>query len=481
MIAKGGSRANRVRTSMGVILAHAATFTTLGAIGAVALWNAPRETLSYYDEGVYYYQGVLLARGGIPYADYFVPQPPGILLIGAASHGCGAGLAGVRVFTWLCGCIVLYQTFWIAKHSAERCGFHRAGLAGLTAAALVVGSNRFVYIWTQGATDLPSVCLVLAAFQLLMRKNARAAWVSGLLLGCSTLFRLQPASLAPAFVAMILIGAAAELKWRRALSFTVGFAVSFAIFHGLLAALLDRYAEGVFLFQMQRARVGVSGKISGFLNFLAEPHVGFSFLATGCLLASPIRSARATAWFAVGALAVTTFTGNVLYLIYFAPILPLMMTSAALVVASATRAADGSCWPYFFAVLFTASGTAFSIKSELQEQRRLAPVHQDYIERLRSTPGGILLTDDGRVAERAGKCTVQDYYATDPNAMYELSPDRFRGWLAAVLPGADIVAISDKFLGWLDASDAKFLRDSGKPIVFESDSVERRFFALAAQ
>ncbi len=448
-------------------------------IGLAALFNASRHTLSYYDEGVYYHQGVLWAQGQRPYTDYFVPQPPGILMAGAASYRCGTGLAGVRVLTWLCGLVVLYQTFWITRRSAQRCQLAPPGLIGLTAAALVVCSNRFVYTCTQAGTDMPSTCLVLAVLQVLLVTECRRGMLPGALLGLSTLIRLQPASFLPGIVMMILMTDASGRRIRTAALFVGGFILAFALGHGALALVAPGYTEGVFLFQMQRLRVGTGEKLLILLQFLGEPHVGFAAVAVGCTLASPVRAVRSLAWLAAYLVIVTTFSGNVLYLIYFLPSLPLLMTAASLVIASAARTIGGGPWPHFFAVLVAACGTGLSIKSEFLDQRRLDPIHRRYIEAVRAAPGAVLLTDDGRVAVAAGKRLVADYYATDPNALFQLDPERFRGWLRDVLPQADAVGVSPKFFDWLTSADARLLRDSGKPLIFESEALERSFDSKA--
>ena len=38
----------------------------------------------------------------------------------------------------------------------------------------------------------------------------------------------------------------------------------------------------------------------------------------------------------------------------------------------------------------------------------------------------------------AGKRPVPDYHATDPNALYQLSPDRLADWVSRVLADADL-------------------------------------------
>lgn len=95
---------------VGLVCAFAALVGVAALLAAV-----PRTAFTMYDEGVYYYQAVLLARGQVPYRDYFVPQPPGILLIGAVSEWVGAGIAGVRAFNWACGLVLLWQTWRLTK------------------------------------------------------------------------------------------------------------------------------------------------------------------------------------------------------------------------------------------------------------------------------------------------------------------------------------------------------------------------------
>jgi hypothetical protein len=57
-----------------VAIAALAVIATLAGLTATAL---PRPAFTMYDEGVYFYQAVLFARGEVPYRDFFCPQPPG--------------------------------------------------------------------------------------------------------------------------------------------------------------------------------------------------------------------------------------------------------------------------------------------------------------------------------------------------------------------------------------------------------------------
>src|SRR5262245_42863740 len=107
----------------------------LSVLTATAL---PRVAFSMYDEGVYYYQSVLFARGQVPYRDFFVPQPPALLFVGAACERIGAGLTGVRAFNWLCGLVLLLQTYRLARRIAWTGNESIAPLAPVLVAITVI-------------------------------------------------------------------------------------------------------------------------------------------------------------------------------------------------------------------------------------------------------------------------------------------------------------------------------------------------------
>ena len=91
---------------------RAAAIVAFGGTVALILTIAvlvPRFAFNLYDEGVYFYEGALWARGQTPYADYFVPQPPGIVMIGAASDLGGIGISGSRAVSLACS---LVATSW---------------------------------------------------------------------------------------------------------------------------------------------------------------------------------------------------------------------------------------------------------------------------------------------------------------------------------------------------------------------------------
>ena len=102
-----------------------------------------------------------------------------ILSFGAACNVVGSGLAGVQLVS---GLTALYQTFLLGHYRSLRCRVARAVLARMTSAAFVAISNRFVYLFTQGATDMPSLCLAVAAAQLLLSGRIHFAWLSGTVL-----------------------------------------------------------------------------------------------------------------------------------------------------------------------------------------------------------------------------------------------------------------------------------------------------------
>ena len=146
--------------------AVAAALAVIAAVGGLTASALSRVAFTMYDEGVYYFQAVRLATGEVPYRDFFVPQPPGVLLIGAASERVGAGVTGVRAVNWLCGFVLLFQTYRLTRRLAG--GNGTATPAGAVAAALVAVGVVFAYQSIQGATNMPAACLELAACLLVL-------------------------------------------------------------------------------------------------------------------------------------------------------------------------------------------------------------------------------------------------------------------------------------------------------------------------
>lgn len=474
-VATGGGVFDRFRTALPFLLIAGVA----GAVSLIALSHTPRATVSYYDEGVYYYQSVLLMDGRRPYTDFAVPQPPGILAIGSASIAAGTGVTGMRLVSWFCAMAVLYQTYWLGRCIAGRCEAESPNLVGITAAAFFIVSNRTVYLLTQGATEMPALALALAATQLLLVGGPKRAWVPGVVLGLATVFRLQPASYLPGYLLLIAATNGLRGSIRPVVLFLLGFGLTAALIHGALAALVPKYADCVFLFQFQRERMSVGEKALGLIRFLGEPHVGFAAVAVACLAAGCPPFGRGVGWYAAAVLLATSFSGNVLNLVYYVPVLPYMMTAAALVIDAACRALGGSRFVFVGAVTVAVAGSGLQNRFELMEQRRLDPIHRRFIDDVRSAPSETVWTLDGRIAALAGKRLVDDYYATDPNMLYARRRELFQTWIRNTLPKADLVAVTAGVVAFLRAPDARYIRASGKPMVFESDETEQAFQALA--
>lgn len=465
----------------GTILPGLIILLVIATVSLVALANSSRTTLSYYDEGVNYYQAVLMARGQRPYTDFFVAHPPGVLLVGALNYTLGFGLTGVRVVSWLCGMIALYQSFWLGRHLARSCNAQHPVLVGVTAAALVILSNRFVYVLTQGATDMPALCLSLAAGQMLLRTNCRHAWSAEVVFGLATLFRLQPVSFLPGFLALIAAVHGLRGGIRPAVSFTLGLGVTAAAIHGSLALVFPKYVDAAFLFQAQRTRLPIGEKVLVLTRFLGEPHVAFAFFAAVCVAVGRVTAGRAIAWYALCLVLITTLSGNSLYLVYYVPALPYMAAAAAFSADVISQSVAGGRLAHVCVVLVAAGGTGLLIKEELLTQRRMDPVHRRFVDAIRDARGDVIWAEDGRIAILAGKRMPDDYYATDPNALYQLQPERFATWLRETVPNTQVIAVTPLLINWLNTEDAIYLRNSGKQLMFESEATEQRFLSLVAR
>jgi hypothetical protein len=101
--------------------------------------------------------------------------------------------------------------------------------------------------------------------------------------------------------------------------------------------------------------------------------------------------------------------------------------------------------------------------------------HAACVAELRKQPGATVLTSDGRIAVLAGKRTAPGYYATDPNALYLVSPARFHEWFDEALAAADVVVVTPQLLHWMSPENAERVRACGKPVLFDTTATREWF------
>lgn len=444
---------------VGLVCAFAALVGVAALLAAV-----PRTAFTMYDEGVYYYQAVLLARGQVPYRDYFVPQPPGILLIGAVSEWVGAGIAGVRAFNWACGLVLLWQTWRLTKPLA-------ASQASGFAVALVAVTVVFAYQSIHGATNTPAACLEVAAALLLFGTNKRRFALAGLVIALATAMRLPSLLAAPGLLLLIGFADGREGFWKRALWFVGALGVGCAAIHLTLAATLPSYFDNVIGFQLNRVRTDGdrAGQVRELLN---EPAVFLGLPAALWFLRSGPPKLRGVAAHALLGAVLISVTGNTLSVMYYLPLLPLFAVCAAVAVV---RLAEGVSRWFALVPLVAIAIRAPAIVNVILIQLQPNEEHAACVASVRDAPGEVVLVADGRIARLAGKRLPADYYATDPNALHLLGREKFHAWFATVLPTVDMVVVTPPLLWWMSWANVEQVRASGKPVFFDSETTRAAF------
>jgi hypothetical protein len=438
-------------------------------VGIAALTVAlPRTAFTMYDEGVYYYQAVLLSHGHVPYRDYFAPQPPGVLVIGAASERIGAGIAGVRAVSWLCGVALLVQTHQLARRLAKEQHVWCAVIASGLVAVTVV----FAYQSIQGATNMPSACLELAACLLVLSEGRNRFALAGLVLAIATLLRLQSVIAAPGLLLLVFFAEGRAGFWSRSVWFVGTLVVGCAAIHLSLAVTLPGYLSNVVEFQLDRVRTDWTDRSAQILEFLSEPvtllglpaAVWFAMRGEGRLRGLTIHALVTTC--------VVTVAGKSLSVMYYLSVLPLFAACAAVVI---TRLAE-SLWRFVSLVPLVAIAIrAPTVVGTILTQLAPNAEHAACVAAVRDAPGQVVFVTDGRIAVLAGKQLPTDYYATDPNALYLLGPERFHAWFAAILPAVDLVVVTPQLLGWMSTANAEQLVASGKPVFFDTPTTQAVF------
>lgn len=409
-----------------------------------------------YDEGVYFHMATEWARGGVPYSDFFVPQPPGILGLGWVSVKLGFGVDGVRAISMLCGLLMLYQTYRLGRRVSAPVGWAAAGFLASTA--------EWTYTSIEAATQAPTVVLILLAVELMLAK--RLLW-AGIVIGLATVFRIQALTLLPGLGLAVLV----RDGWRNGfignLKLATAVLVAGAI-HGLLSLTRPGYWDGVFGFQFDRPRMPWGLRSEVLTETFAQPAALFGLFAA---VAVVLRKGelRPVGIVALVTTAVTAFAGNSLFRPYFVAVLPLLAVCGAMVVNDilARFRYPPRGWAVV-AVLTVVSGIG-AIRLHAEMDRNREP-HQRFLDEIRATPAEVWLTTDGRLMDITGKRMVTDFLATDPGGLFVRDPVRFQTWFREMLPKADAVAVTDLLAVIADEDTARAILNSGKPLVYESNS-----------
>jgi hypothetical protein len=177
--------------------------------------------LGNYDDAVYYAAATALAHGELPYRDFLLLHPPGIVLaltpfaLLARLTSDHTGFALARLAWVLLGCLNAVLVARILRPL----GLVGALLGGLAYAVMYPA----VYVeWTTQLQGLGNTCLLLALALILGRGSARLAGqrallVAGALLGVSASVKIWGAA-----TAVLVLGWLLVVLGRRALALLVG-------------------------------------------------------------------------------------------------------------------------------------------------------------------------------------------------------------------------------------------------------------------
>ena len=202
-------------------------------LGGVAVWWGGLNQ----DEGWYLYAANLIAKGKMPYRDFFFTQGPVMPMVYSAFHGIwdANGLLGARIFTLLIGALGIAVASALAARLAPESLRREAAIVTF----LLLGCNLYhLYYLTIPKTYALAMLLVMTGFLLMTAKGRAMALASGLALAFAAGVRV---SLAP-----LAIVAWLALDWRRKVFFACGvvlglmlafgFLVDADALHGFLAA-----------------------------------------------------------------------------------------------------------------------------------------------------------------------------------------------------------------------------------------------------
>jgi hypothetical protein len=226
--------ANRLR-------ARILTITTI--IFAAGLWFLGHRRFDI-DELEHAHAAWSVARGFLPYRDFFEHHPPALYLLFAPVFRAMAPDAGFeqaeqtllvcRMAMWLLAAIAIVLTHRLATHAIRPPGQTN----GVWAVFMLATSFQFLNTTMEFRPDVPAVVCVLTAFVCALEADQRDSpvqrwWLiaAGAALGASLVFTQKAIFAAPGLVAFI-----AAMGRRRMLEFAIGVLTPIGIVAGWFAA-----------------------------------------------------------------------------------------------------------------------------------------------------------------------------------------------------------------------------------------------------
>jgi hypothetical protein len=296
------------------------------------------------DEGIYFYGASRIARGRVPYRDFFFAHPPLHLLPNALLFALlGPSLPLAKLATVLGGAFQGVAAYAIASRS-RALGPSRAlaQAGGVLAAAALLGCETLLKA-SANDTGIAQASGWLAASALALALGRPA--LGGVLAAAATSTLIQAAP-----IALALAGAAWALGDRRVcLRFVAGAGGTIALVHVLFAAIAGRaFFDQVYLYHLAKTdRPGEGARQLGYV--LADNSTLFVGAAVGAVaLGLAGGRARRAALVAAGAIALqlgAMATRPRVFPFYFVPALfpaTLLFGAGAAVIGRAWRERSGA-------------------------------------------------------------------------------------------------------------------------------------------
>jgi len=212
-----------------------------------------------YDEGVYFGSAALLARGQVPYRDFVMVHPPGLLyflLPAAWSSEPATGLAAARWLATLVGAVNILLI--------GRVALRWAGPTAAIVAAAFYAAHPEAVLAERGPFLEPSLNLCCIAFALVWLKNAsnhpsgRGMLICGALCGVACSIKITGGVW---LIAALL--ATPPIKLRQLLAFAIAAVVTWLACCAPVAAFdSESFFREVFWFHLHRPRDGASSVLS---------------------------------------------------------------------------------------------------------------------------------------------------------------------------------------------------------------------------
>ena len=204
------------------------------------------------DEGIYFYDAVLVTQGKVPYRDFFLAHPPLHVLFTAGLFQLAGGyslLVG-RCVPVACGAAMGVLAYLCARRAGQPLPVPlREGGAAISAAALLLAEG-FLAVSTTDTGACQAALFAALAMTLLLHQRPAAAGASAAL-AVMNLLQAVPV------VGVIAILAGVAGGRRAALRFAAGLGAVLVVVHAVFLALSGwAFVEQVYLFHLRKTTAG---------------------------------------------------------------------------------------------------------------------------------------------------------------------------------------------------------------------------------